>query len=129
MTKRKNPRSSMTERAKAHFMYNKGVGPNEIAAQMGVTGRTVHRWLKQPAPRLAQSAEEWMAVAACRYTDPELWFAEKGEINKTRAARWICRTQCDVREQCLAFALANNENFGVWGGYSENERRDLKRSA
>ncbi|MEY3132868.1 MAG: hypothetical protein RLZ29_1205, partial [Actinomycetota bacterium] len=33
----------------------------------------------------------------------------------------------EVREQCLEYALANGEKFGIWGGLSERERRRLRR--
>lgn len=36
---------------------------------------------------------------------------------------------CDVRDQCLEYALQNDERFGIWGGLSERERRKLKRRA
>lgn len=40
----------------------------------------------------------------------------------------MCAT-CEVREECLEYALANDERFGIWGGLSERERRKLKRRA
>jgi len=68
--------------------------------------------------------EPWMNDAACANTDPELWFPNKGE--STLPAKRICAT-CDVTEQCLRYALANNQKFGVWGGLSELERRSIRR--
>lgn len=46
----------------------------------------------------------------------------------TREAKAICRG-CPVRRECLAYALANREPFGIWGGCSERERRRLRRAA
>ncbi len=46
----------------------------------------------------------------------------------TREAKKIC-TGCEVRAECLAYALAHDERFGIWGGLSERERRRLKRAA
>jgi WhiB family redox-sensing transcriptional regulator len=40
----------------------------------------------------------------------------------------VCRS-CDVRAECLEYALENDERFGIWGGMSERERRRLKRAA
>lgn len=46
----------------------------------------------------------------------------------TREAKRVCLT-CDVRGDCLEYALANDERFGIWGGMSERERRKLKKRA
>jgi WhiB family redox-sensing transcriptional regulator len=68
----------------------------------------------------------WNERALCAQTDPEAFFPEKG--GSTREAKKIC-TGCEVRSECLSYALANDERFGIWGGLSERERRRLKRSA
>jgi WhiB family transcriptional regulator, redox-sensing transcriptional regulator len=68
----------------------------------------------------------WQERALCAETDPESFFPEKG--GSTREAKRIC-TSCEVRRECLEFALANDERFGIWGGLSERERRRLKRAA
>jgi hypothetical protein len=59
----------------------------------------------------------------CAETDPEAFFPEKG--GSVRAAKRVCRS-CDVRRQCLEYALENDERFGIWGGLSERERRRIK---
>ena len=66
----------------------------------------------------------WQERALCAQTDPEAFFPEKG--GSTREAKKVCG-QCDVRADCLGYALANDERFGIWGGLSERERRKLKR--
>ena len=66
----------------------------------------------------------WQADALCSQTDPEAFFPEKG--GSTRDAKRIC-TQCTVRDECLEFALDNDERFGIWGGLSERERRKFRR--
>jgi WhiB family redox-sensing transcriptional regulator len=68
----------------------------------------------------------WQADALCAQTDPEAFFPEKG--GSTRDAKRIC-AGCDVKAQCLEYALANDERFGIWGGLSERERRKLKKRA
>ena len=68
----------------------------------------------------------WQDRALCAQTDPEAFFPEKG--GSTRDAKRIC-TSCDVRAECLEYALRNDERFGIWGGLSERERRKLKRRA
>ena len=68
----------------------------------------------------------WQEEALCAQTDPEAFFPEKG--GSTREAKRIC-TGCTVRSECLDYALAKDERFGIWGGLSECERRRLKRRA
>ena len=68
----------------------------------------------------------WQEHALCAQTDPEAFFPEKG--GSTREAKRIC-VGCEVKAECLEFALAHDERFGIWGGLSERERRRLKRAA
>jgi WhiB family transcriptional regulator, redox-sensing transcriptional regulator len=72
------------------------------------------------------AALAWQADALCAQTDPEAFFPEKG--GSTRDAKKIC-TSCEVRGECLNYALQNDERFGIWGGLSERERRKLRRRA
>lgn len=69
---------------------------------------------------------EWQERALCAQTDPEAFFPEKG--GSTREAKRIC-LGCEVRAECLEYALAHDERFGIWGGLSERERRKLKHRA
>jgi WhiB family redox-sensing transcriptional regulator len=66
----------------------------------------------------------WQERALCAQTDPEAFFPEKG--GSTREAKKVCKV-CEVRPECLEYALDNDERFGIWGGVSERDRRDLKR--
>ena len=66
----------------------------------------------------------WQDQAACLGMDPDLFFPERGA--STREAKSICRT-CVVNGECLEYALANAEKFGIWGGMSERERRRIRR--
>ena len=68
--------------------------------------------------------QEWQEQALCAQTDPEAFFPEKG--GSTREAKRICQA-CAVRDECLEYALLNDERFGIWGGLSERERRRVKR--
>ncbi|XAS67962.1 WhiB family transcriptional regulator [Micrococcaceae bacterium Sec5.7] len=68
----------------------------------------------------------WQTDALCAQTDPEAFFPEKG--GSTRDAKKVCGA-CNVRSQCLEYALANDERFGIWGGLSERERRRLRKRA
>jgi len=68
----------------------------------------------------------WQERSLCAQTDPEAFFPEKG--GSTREAKKVC-VGCEVRSECLEYALANDERFGIWGGLSERERRKLKKRA
>jgi WhiB family redox-sensing transcriptional regulator len=68
----------------------------------------------------------WQERALCAQTDPEAFFPEKG--GSTREAKRVCMS-CEVRAECLSYALANDERFGIWGGLSERERRRVKKRA
>ncbi|NVI90321.1 WhiB family transcriptional regulator [Actinomadura sp. BRA 177] len=66
---------------------------------------------------------DWTARAACRNADPDALFVQGAAQNR---AKLICRG-CPVRTECLADALDNRIEFGVWGGMTERERRALLR--
>ena len=67
--------------------------------------------------------EDWSARAACRTTDPDALFVQGAAQNR---AKTLC-SGCVVRTECLADALDNQVEFGVWGGMTERERRALLR--
>ena len=71
------------------------------------------------------------AVAkACNGCDVEL-FVPVGvtgpAVDQIEAAKAVCN-RCPVQPECLDFALVTNQECGVWGGASEEERRRLRRS-
>ncbi|MCA4754785.1 WhiB family transcriptional regulator [Mycolicibacterium fortuitum] len=68
--------------------------------------------------------EPWQAEGICRQVDPEIFFPEPGQ--STKDAKRVC-ANCPVAAECLEYALVNGERFGVFGGYSERERRQMKR--
>lgn len=74
--------------------------------------------------RLLVDPPPWTAGALCAQVDPAIFFPDKGA--PTGPAKSVCG-RCDVRAECLAQALADNEEFGVWGGMSVRERRRLGR--
>lgn len=79
-----------------------------------------HPYVPVTAP---DDPEAWRQEALCAETDPEAFFPEKG--GSTRDAKKIC-VKCDVRAQCLAYALERGERHGIWGGLSERERAKLR---
>lgn len=76
--------------------------------------------------KMLLNPEPWMGQARCREVDPDLWFPDKGESDKSQRAKEICG-RCPVQRQCLQYALDNTECWGVWGGLSYDDRKDLKR--
>ena len=105
------------------------LGEPHIGTGSSFTGnlaRTHLSLVPDPTDFMAAQGDEdqWQERALCAQTDPEAFFPEKG--GSTREAKRIC-LGCDVKDECLDYALANDERFGIWGGLSERERRRLKR--
>jgi WhiB family transcriptional regulator, redox-sensing transcriptional regulator len=73
---------------------------------------------------IGEGERSWQSRANCMGVDPDLFFPERG--SSTREAKEVWRG-CVVREDCLEFAIANGEKFGIWGGMSERERRRVRR--
>ena len=65
----------------------------------------------------------WKSDAACQDYDPDMWFPSPGESAKE--AKRICAA-CNVREECLQYALDNSIKHGIWGGVSEKDRRPMR---
>ncbi len=63
----------------------------------------------------------WSALAKCQEVDPDELFVQGAEQNRVKV---ICQA-CPVRTECLADALDNQVEFGVWGGMTERERRAI----
>jgi WhiB family transcriptional regulator, redox-sensing transcriptional regulator len=78
------------------------------------------------ALQLAVSVRDlaWMDEGLCQETDPEAFFVEKG--GDTRPAKRVCAV-CPVQRVCLDYAVAEQIQFGVWGGVSAKER--IRRAA
>lgn len=72
---------------------------------------------------------DWQLHGSCRDYDTEIFFHPEGERGSTRrkraaTAKAICAT-CPVMAECREYALANNEPYGVWGGLTQEERKEL----
>lgn len=73
---------------------------------------------------------DWREKSACRDTDPDLFFpvgTTGPALDQIAAAKAVCNT-CEAQAPCLEFALATNQESGVWGGTSEEERRKLRKA-
>jgi len=74
--------------------------------------------------------DRWRHEASCRSVDPDLFFpvgTTGMAIEQIEAAKAVCAL-CPANGPCLEFALSTNQDSGVWGGTSEEERRTLRRS-
>ncbi len=85
-------------------------------------------------PRTDRSGQDldvtWRRNAACRDTDPSLFFpigVTGSALVQIGDAREVCMS-CSCQEACLEFALRSNQDTGIWGGASEEERRHLRRT-
>ncbi|WP_233533661.1 WhiB family transcriptional regulator [Kitasatospora sp. SolWspMP-SS2h] len=74
---------------------------------------------------------DWRRRGACTGEDPELFFpvgSAGPALRQIEHAKAVCH-RCPVTRQCLEWALENNQDSGVWGATSEEERRTIKRRA
>ena len=75
-------------------------------------------------------SDPWRDRAACLAV-PTQWFFPVGRtadsVEQTDAAKAVCQS-CPVQESCLGFALETNQEVGIWGGCTEEERRGLRRT-
>ena len=74
--------------------------------------------------------DDWRDQAACRDTDPDLFFpigSTGPAIEQIDSAKAVCQ-QCEAQQACLEFALVTNQESGIWGGTSEEERRKLRKA-
>ncbi|MFE0460734.1 WhiB family transcriptional regulator [Kitasatospora sp. NPDC058965] len=88
----------------------------------GVTARPTGSWM----PDFTPAPDTLLPGAACKGVDPDMFFPEPGDEFSGRRAKAICAT-CPVREMCLARAMDNREEFGIFGGLDETERTRLRR--
>ncbi len=72
----------------------------------------------------------WRDQAACQDIDTNLFFPvglTGTAIDQTNRAKAVCRS-CSAQPACLEFALRTNQDHGVWGAHTEEERRALRRA-
>jgi WhiB family redox-sensing transcriptional regulator len=84
----------------------------------------------ESAVNTGDATMEWIERASCLEEDPELFFpvgTTGPAIEQTARAKAVC-LPCDVRAECLAWALDTCQDAGVWGGLDEEERREIRRA-
>jgi WhiB family redox-sensing transcriptional regulator len=83
----------------------------------------------EPRPAVDGGRLAWLAQAACRDTDPELFFPERGHARQGTAAKQVC-AGCPVREPCRDLAVraasGRGEDHGIFGGTKPHERTGLR---
>ncbi len=123
-------------------MLRDGLTLDELAEALGASTSTIRQCLNDAgwgfegnpttgAPKVDVAAQlaivtipqgDWVLQGLCAQVDSEMFFPEKG--GSSNQAKGVCQ-RCPVRAECLEYALENNEQFGIWGGKSERERRKL----
>lgn len=78
-----------------------------------------------PLPLSVDAPQDWRSAAACREVEVEVFFAIDEASQREAVA--ICET-CPVRSECLEHAVVNREQYGVWGGLREQDRKRLVRA-
>jgi WhiB family redox-sensing transcriptional regulator len=81
-------------------------------------------------PALIGEKWDWQVHAACRGLNADLFFNpdyERGRSKRMReaGAKAVCQS-CPVRAQCLSWAVAVGEPYGIWGGTTPAEREELR---
>jgi len=78
------------------------------------------------APRIAATGNWWL-LAECRSADPDLFFPISSagpSVAQADAAKVVC-ARCVIKSDCLSFALRTGQAHGIWGGLTEEERRQV----
>lgn len=97
-----------------------------MSANQGAVGHDL-RPPAEDAP--GRDAGYWRRRAACQGKDPELFFpvgSAGPALTQIAEAKKIC-ARCPVLRACLVFAMATGQEYGIWGGLTEDERRQLRR--
>ncbi len=112
------------------------VGSREYLAPAGVERPVGFERYEAIAQRVAADGDRnnadlsWRVDASCRDTSPELFFpvGTTGQaVVQIEQAKQVCE-QCPAQDPCLEYALLTNQDSGVWGGTSEEDRRHLRRT-
>lgn len=75
-------------------------------------------------------APSWRAAGACTSADPDLFFPVSAVGVAAEQAEQACRicADCEVRRQCLEFAMEHAEMEGIWGGTTPEQRMRARRA-
>ena len=93
-----------------------------------------NRLAKEKWDELNDAIDAAPVVVPCQNTDPDVWFSDKDSMDvhssasTIRQAKAFCK-MCPVKTQCLEYAIVNDEQHGIWGGLSTQDRKKLKASS
>jgi WhiB family transcriptional regulator, redox-sensing transcriptional regulator len=121
-----NAHQRVQNRNVAHRMARCGQSPAEIAAHLGITTRSVHRYLQEPCPAATaptvQLSDFYTKGACAKRLDIE-WVSEDG--THIDAAKRVC-ARCVVADECRTYGLTTGlDDQGIWGGLTRPERRRI----
>jgi WhiB family redox-sensing transcriptional regulator len=103
--------------------------PSQFSSAANQPSRSSSVTILATSLALASADDQWRDQALCRDTDPDLFFpvgTTGMALVQVEHAKRVCG-QCAVSDACLDFALATNQDSGIWGGLSEEERRVIRR--
>lgn len=92
-----------------------------------------NRLAKEKWDELSQAIDDAPVVVPCTNTDPDVWFSDRDSMDvhssasTIRTAKALCK-MCPVKTLCLEYAILNDEQHGIWGGLSTQDRRKLKKT-
>lgn len=95
-------------------------------AGFAATGETIQQMQRRKLRERLEQPErpDWMAKGSCLDHHPDLWYSDTG--NAMQRAKGIC-AGCPSRKSCLEWAIETNEQWGIFGGHTRQERVNLKR--
>ena len=114
-------------------LRGRGFSQRRIAAELNISQTTVARDLKAirrwqaEALRTVPLVTNWRDLAACRATDPEMFFNATSPV-AVDAARAVC-DNCPVIRECRDWATTHHINYGIWGGLTVKQRRQHRQRA
>ena len=103
-----------------------GVRPVEVTLELPEPNSRGPAWMRpdEARPRDPEGELAWQDDALCAQTDPEAFIPDKYE--SVDPAKRVCG-RCTVRAACLMYAFESGEKSGIWGGLSNNERKQLRK--
>lgn len=121
---------TLTQQANIQRQHEAGAEVRDLARAHGVSAQTIYRAIRRTDERDGESipapeTDDWRDRAACRGTNPDIFYPSDSSPEGAEMARRICDS-CTVREPCLAYALATNQTDGIWAGTSDRQRRRIR---
>ena len=100
-------------------------GPVQVPGQLELTFDVPELTDDLRAELTAHVLDDWQAMGECRAVADDTWFPESSHPEHRAAAVTRC-SFCPVRRSCLAYALSQGEDYGIWGGTTDLQRHALR---